>query len=103
MESLTREELLSDSTDLPFVDTTGNEPDDDADNASVQCDTPEQTTQEKVDAIPSVIFMLPEHPDLDAKLLRDLRKLQLRVRDQLRSEQEAKTTQTSITSFFQAS
>ncbi|KAF4030181.1 hypothetical protein GN244_ATG18051 [Phytophthora infestans] len=79
MESLMREELLSDSTNLPLIDTAGNEPDDDADNASVQSDTPEQTTQEKVDAIRSVIFMLSEHPDLDAILLRDHRKLQLRT------------------------
>ncbi|ETO74798.1 hypothetical protein F444_09548 [Phytophthora nicotianae P1976] len=63
MESLTREELLSDSTDLPFTDAAGDKPDDDANNASVQSDTPEQTTQEKVDAIRSVIFMLPEHPE----------------------------------------
>ncbi|KAG2885887.1 hypothetical protein PC115_g20858 [Phytophthora cactorum] len=33
-----------------------------------------------------------EHPDLDAKLLKDLLKPQLRVRDHLRCEQVAKTT-----------
>ncbi|ETK92737.1 hypothetical protein L915_03959 [Phytophthora nicotianae] len=99
MESLTKKELLSDSTGLPFIDRAWDEPDDDADTASVQSDT-EQTTQEKMDAIRSVIFMLLEHQDIDVKLLRDLRKLQLRIRDQLRCEQDAKTTQTSITIFF---
>ncbi|ETI52875.1 hypothetical protein F443_04085, partial [Phytophthora nicotianae P1569] len=78
MESLTKKELLSDSTGLPFIDRAWDEPDDDADTASVQSDT-EQTTQEKMDAIRSVIFMLLEHQDIDVKLLRDLRKLQLRI------------------------
>ncbi|ETN13234.1 hypothetical protein PPTG_22318 [Phytophthora nicotianae INRA-310] len=39
MESLTRKELLSDSTGLPFIDRAGDEPNDDVDTASVQSDT----------------------------------------------------------------
>ncbi|KAG6973850.1 hypothetical protein JG688_00003368 [Phytophthora aleatoria] len=37
---------------------------------STESELPGQTTQEKVDAIRSVIFMLPEHSNLDGKLLK---------------------------------
>ncbi|GMF34036.1 unnamed protein product [Phytophthora fragariaefolia] len=106
MQALSTDELLCDASDVAFLDTVGDERDDNSsdggDLESAEDARPEPTTKEKADFVRGVIFMLSEHPDLDDKLMQGLRKLQTRVRDDLRREQQDRTTQTSIRSFFQA-
>ncbi|GMF53445.1 unnamed protein product [Phytophthora fragariaefolia] len=94
MQTLSTEELLHvcDASDVAFLDTVGDELDDNSsdgdDLESAEDARPEPTTNEKADFVRGVIFMLSEHPDHDDKLMQGLRKLQTRVRDDLRREQE---------------
>ncbi|KAG1704303.1 hypothetical protein DVH05_006311 [Phytophthora capsici] len=81
-ETLTREKLLNDSTDDLFLSTVSDNTDrDDPDkNEEDAATSTELTTKAKVDAVRSVLFLLPDHPDIEQKLLAGLRTLQIRVR-----------------------
>ncbi|GMF34260.1 unnamed protein product [Phytophthora fragariaefolia] len=80
MQTLSTEELLCDASDVAFLDTVGDELDDNSsdgdDVESAEDARPEPTTKEKADFVRGVIFMLYEHPDLDDKLMQGHRKLQ---------------------------
>ena len=52
----------------------------------------------KLAAIRDVIFILGDNPDLERLFMGDIRKLQQRLREELRSEKENSFTQTSICS-----
>ncbi|KAL3671264.1 hypothetical protein V7S43_003196 [Phytophthora oleae] len=108
MEILSNAENLDESTDMMFLETAPGEPidcDDAAcdDREGSEREFDEISTQSKVDAVRSVIYILSDHPDIEAAVLKDIRKLQGRVRDQLRLEKEETMRQTSITSFFASS
>ncbi|KAK1942309.1 Tigger transposable element-derived protein 6 [Phytophthora citrophthora] len=104
IETLTREDLLNDSTDELFLSTASENTDlDDTVKGEEAVDTStELTTKAKVDAVRSVLFLLPDHPDIEQKLLAGLRTLQIRVRNDLCTEIEEALTQTTITSYFQS-
>ncbi|OWZ09130.1 CENPB protein Homeodomainlike [Phytophthora megakarya] len=104
IETLTREELLNDSTDDLFLSTTSDNTDldDPVEDEEAAATSTELTTKAKVDAVRSVLFLLPDHPDIEQKLLAGLRTLQIRVRNDLRAETDEALTQTTITSYFQS-
>ncbi|POM78843.1 ATP-binding cassette (ABC) Superfamily [Phytophthora palmivora] len=102
METLTIEEILNETTDSTFLDTTeGDSLEDDDDNVEDK-DFMQISTEDKVITVRNIIALLVDHPDVEERLLKDLRKVQTRVRDEMRVEKANRTKQTSIDGFFQS-
>ncbi|POM70176.1 Hypothetical protein PHPALM_13430 [Phytophthora palmivora] len=99
METLTIEEILNETTDATFLDTAeGDSLEDDDDNVEDK-DFMQISTEDKVIAVRNVIALLVDHPDVEERLLKDLQKVQTRVRDEMRIEKANRTKQT-IDGFF---
>ena len=108
MEAFTVTDLLSEDVDVAFLSTAQDSSDDDesaessATSEGVSSVHSEISTEGKVAAVRAVIFMLGDHPDLERRVMGDMRTLQQRLREELRVEKENALTQTLIRSYFSA-
>nr|CCA20640.1 AlNc14C99G5986 [Albugo laibachii Nc14] len=108
MEASTTADLLSVDGIVAFLSTAqDNSDDDEPAESGTTCEGvcsahPAISIEGKLAAIRAVIFMLGDHPDLEKRLMGDLRMLQQRLREELRVEKENALTQTSIRSYFSA-
>ena len=108
MKAFTTADLLSVDGDFTFLSTTQDNSDDDEPvESGATCEGafsahPVISIEDELATIRAVIFMVGDHPDLERRLMGDMRTLQQRLREKLRVEKENALTQTSIRSYFSA-
>ncbi|KAF4041514.1 hypothetical protein GN244_ATG06236 [Phytophthora infestans] len=108
MEVASSDDLLSDSANLALLASVHEDPEEICEYDSEETEehghsntlSPQMSLTDKADAVRSVIFLLAEHPDVEASVLSSLRVLHSRVRDDLQKERDAARKQTSIRAFL---
>ncbi|KAF4045694.1 hypothetical protein GN244_ATG01865 [Phytophthora infestans] len=108
MEVASSDDLLSDSVSLALLASVQEDPEEVCEYDSEEAEEyghsdtllPKMSLTDKADVVRPVIFLLAEHPDVEASVLSSLRVLQSRVRDDLQEERDSAQKQTSIKAFL---